>query len=277
MRPGPERAAPGAGGPFLAVNIGNTRTSLGLWAPPAPLATTALATTPLRTPEECAVLVRAWLTGARGGGRPAPASVAIASVVPPRTALWREAAALLGVDPAATRVYGEDGALGIEVRLDMPAAGVGADRLLNAIAARALLGAPALVVDIGTALTLDVVAGDGAFIGGAIAPGPVTAAAGLWRRAPGLATVDVAVPERAVGRRTDEALQAGIALGAAGQIEALVGAARAELGAPAAPVVATGGLAQALAAATPTVDRVDPWLTLRGLRRWALGVGYGQA
>jgi type III pantothenate kinase len=66
-------------------------------------------------------------------------------------------------------------------------------------------------------------------------------------------------------------------LGAAGQIEALVGAARAELGAPAAPVVATGGLAQALAAATPAVDRVDPWLTLRGLRHWALGVGCGPA
>lgn len=271
MTTAPDAGAGPAAPALLTVSVGNTRTAVGLFAPGAPLVPGAFATSRRRTAEECAVLVRSWLERHRPGRPPAIARVAIASVVPPSTAVWREVAGRLGAADGETRVYGEDGDLGIDVRVRMPARAVGADRLLNALAARARFGAPVLVVDVGTALTLDVVDGAGAFVGGAIAPGPVTAAGGLWRRAPSLAPVAFAVPARAVGRTTEAALRAGIGLGAAGQIDALVRAARAELGAPSAPVVATGGLGEALAGAAAVVDHVEPWLTLRGLALWARG------
>ena len=142
---------------------------------------------------------------------------------------------------------------------------VGADRIANAWAARELYGTPAIVVDLGTATTLDCVSKAGAYVGGAIAPGVVTASEELFRRAARLARVDLRRPERALGRTTEECLRIGVLWGHAGLVDTLVRRVRAELGGHP-KVIATGGLATVLAPECETVDVVDETLTLKGMR-----------
>jgi type III pantothenate kinase len=251
---------------LLAVNVGNTATALALFAGETRVAAWRLGSARARTADELAVVVRSLMADA-DIDPDAVDGVAVASVVPPLVPTWRRLSAdLFG---RVAYVYGDDGRYGIEVRLDMPASQVGADRLCNAVAARRLVGAPALVVDVGTATTLDVVAPDGAFVGGAIAPGPLTAAEGLVARAARLPRFEVAAPAAAIGGDTAGALQAGVVLGAAGAVDALVRAARRELGAPDAPAIVTGGLAVLIGAKARAIDRVEPWLTLDGLRMMA--------
>ncbi|MCL6594690.1 MAG: type III pantothenate kinase [Firmicutes bacterium] len=247
---------------LLAVDIGNTEVVLGLFQGERLARHWRLSADPRRTPDEYGVFVRA-LFEAAGVDRGEVTAVAIASVVPPLLTVWREACAdLFGLFPY---VYGEDGDFGIEVRVDMPAREVGSDILCNAVAARRLCGAPAVAVDFGTALTVDAVAADGAYVGSAIAPGIVTAAEALARKAAKLPRIEYAPPARAIGTSTVEAMQSGLILGFAGQVDGLVRRVRAELGAPAAPVVATGPLAPLMAQVCETIDRVEPWLTLFGL------------
>lgn len=249
---------------LLAVDIGNADVTLGLFEDETLRRHWRLSTDPARTPDEYAVFVRALFQAA---GVPASAvdAVAVGSVVPPLVGIWQEVSrAEFGLAPF---VYGEDGRYGIEVRVDMAAADVGAGILCNVVAARALCGAPVIAVDFGTATTIDVVAPGGAYVGSAIAPGIVTAAEALVDKAAKLPRVEFAAPRRAIGTTTVEAMQSGIVLGTAGQVDSLVRRARAEIGAPAAPVVATGALAGLMAAACETIDRVEPWLTLLGLAR----------
>ena len=141
---------------------------------------------------------------------------------------------------------------------------VGADRIANAIAARGLYGTPAIVVDLGTATTFDCVSREGAYLGGAIAPGVITSAEELFRRAARLARVELRRPERALGRTTEESLRAGVLWGAAGQVDALVRRLALEMrGTP--HVIATGGLASVIAPECETVNVVDETLTLKGM------------
>src|SRR5262249_36598668 len=149
---------------------------------------------------------------------------------------------------------------GLPIRYHDPSV-VGPDRLANAVAARALYGTPAVVVDLGTATTFDVVGRGGDYVGGAIAPGVITSSEELFRRAPRLSRVELEMPSRAIGRNTQESLQAGILLGAAGMVDALVRRITRELGKKP-HVIATGGLAPIVASACRTVDTVDEWLTL---------------
>lgn len=185
---------------------------------------------------------------------------------------------LCSVVPALTRPWAEAlrGATGrLPVELTAKNAGlpvlvpdpmsVGPDRLANAFAASKLYGTPAIVVDLGTATTLDCVSKAGAYVGGAIAPGVVTASEELFRRAARLSRVDLRRPERALGRTTEEALRVGVLWGNAGLVDALVRRVRAELGGKP-KVIATGGLAPVLAPECETVDLVDEGLTLKGLR-----------
>jgi len=142
---------------------------------------------------------------------------------------------------------------------------VGADRLANAIAARALYGTPSIVVDLGTATTFDCISRQGAYLGGAIAPGVGTSAEELFRRAARLPRVELRRPARALGRTTEESLQAGVLWGAAGQVDALVRRLALEMkGTPA--VIATGGLAALVTPECETINRVDEALTLKGMR-----------
>jgi type III pantothenate kinase len=150
------------------------------------------------------------------------------------------------------------------IRMDNPRE-VGADRLVNALAAFHEYGGPGIVVDFGTGTNFDVYDGDGAFIGGAIAPGVQTSMAALSARGAQLGTVELATPRHAIGRSTVEAMQSGAIYGFAGQVDRLVEALAEEL--PRTPVVvATGGLAEAITSVCRRIDHHDPWLTLKGLR-----------
>jgi type III pantothenate kinase len=257
---------------LLAVDIGNADVVLGLFEGERLARHWRLSTDPARTADEYGVFVRALFQGA--GVAPSDVdAVALASVVPPLVGTWKAVARQeFGRSPF---VFGEDGRYGIEVRVDMAAADVGAGILCNAVAALALCGAPVIAVDFGTATTIDVVAADGAYVGSAIAPGVVTAAEALVEKAAKLPRIEFARPRRAIGTTTVEAMQSGIVLGTAGQVDALVRRARQEIGAPEAPVVATGALADLMAEVCESIDRVEPWLTLFGLARVARGGGGG--
>ena len=141
---------------------------------------------------------------------------------------------------------------------------VGADRIANAVAARGLYGTPAIVVDLGTATTFDCVSQQGAYLGGVIAPGVATSAEALFNRAARIPRVELRRPARALGRTTEESLQAGIVWGTAGQVDALIRRLALEMkGTP--HVVATGGLARFIAPECETINRIDETLTLKGM------------
>lgn len=158
---------------------------------------------------------------------------------------------------------------GIRILVDDPRQ-VGADRIVNAIAAFRLYGGPAIVVDLGTATTFDAISRSGDYLGGAIAPGLVVSLDALVDRAAKLNRIDPVAPPSVIGRTTAAAMQSGVVLGYVGLVEGLVGRMRAELGGEA-RVVATGGLAEVLAEQTAAIDVVDQRLTLVGLRMiWEL-------
>ncbi len=253
---------------FLAIDVGNTQSTLGLF-------------------DEGGALVRGWrmstdatdtsdmlhsrLWGFFGKDGLSLADVTdagVASVVPALERAWRRClGAHLGHDPlvvSAGRPYG------MEIAMPNPRQ-VGADRIANAIAARSTYGAPVIVVDFGTATNIDVVDASGAYRGGAISPGLMLSANALFARAAKLASIPVEAPEHALGDSTEAALQSGLVIGAAAQAEGLVARIRAELGAPEATVVGTGGLARTVARATDVFDAIDPDLTLRGIREIWLG------
>ena len=254
--PRPRRARRSAGpAPLLAVDIGNTETVLarfhgaeldGFWR----LTTGRSTADELRVAIE--LLVRESATGWGG---------IVCSVVPSLTRPWSEALrAATGRLPVE---LSSDNA-GLPVHVPEPAT-VGPDRLANAYAARRLYGTPAIVVDLGTATTLDCVSRAGAYVGGAIAPGVVTASEELFRRAARLHRVDLRRPEQAIAKTTEEALRVGVLWGNAGLVDALVRRVRSELGGRP-RVIATGGLAPVLAPECETVELVDEGLTMKGLR-----------
>jgi type III pantothenate kinase len=186
----------------------------------------------------------------------------LCSVVPSLTLPWTGAlTARCGAAPVEVSAATVKS---LKVRYRDPSA-VGADRIANAVAARAFYGVPAIVVDLGTATTFDCISRQGSYLGGAIAPGVATAADELFRRAARLPRVELRRPARALGRTTEESLQAGVLWGAAGQVDALVRRLALEMqGTPV--VIATGGLAAVVAPECETINRVDEALTLKGMR-----------
>lgn len=161
-------------------------------------------------------------------------------------------------------VVGDDGVdLGLEVRLDRPEE-VGADRLVNAVAAHKCYRGPLVVIDFGTATTFDVIDAEGNYCGGAIAPGINLSLEALHMAAAKLPRVAVARPRQVIGKATVPAMQSGIFWGYVGLIDGLVARIQAEFGAPM-TVVATGGLAPLFMEATDAIQHLDPDLTLRGL------------
>jgi type III pantothenate kinase len=246
---------------LLTIDAGNTNTVFGVHEGAELRAHWRLTTRREQTTDEYGILVRSLLAssgidpGAIGG-------IALASVVPPLTPV------LVGV---ARRDLGQD-PLVIEpgIRTGMPilyepAADVGADRIVNGVAAFAAYGGPVIVVDFGTATTFDVVTRKGEYLGGVICPGIGISADALFQRAARLPRVDVRHPGRVIGRSTVGSIQAGLYFGYASMVEGIVGRIRAELQEPA-RVVATGGLAETLASDIPSIEAVDPVLTLTGLR-----------
>ena len=246
---------------LLAIDAGNTQTVLGLFDGETLVERFRVGTNPAHTGDELAVLVRSLLDLETVAG------AVLCSSVPQ---LVREYEAFAerwaGVD---LLVLGPGVPTGMPIRYDDPRE-VGPDRIANAIAARARHGAPAVVVDFGTSTNFDVVSAAGEFAGGVLAPGVEISMDALFARAARLPKVPFVAPEHVISQTTVAALQSGLVYGSAGQVDAIVDRIRAELGAPDAPVVATGGLAELIAPHSRTITAVDAELTLQGLRLvWA--------
>lgn len=220
-----------------------------------------IATRPQATEDELAAVLLNVLK--LGGIDQFPTGIVIASVVPPLNETFsRLAAKWLGCKPLFVT---HDLPLGITIAYDPPSA-VGADRLANAVAAESLVGSPAIVVDFGTAVTLDVVSSQKEYLGGSILPGIYLALESLAGKTSKLPAIDLSEESpQAIGKTTPESLRSGVLLGTAGAVESLIGRIKLELGGDAA-VVATGGLATRIAGLCPSIHRVEPHLTLDGLR-----------
>ena len=246
---------------LLCIDIGNTNIMLGLYENETLGPHWRLATDHERMPDEFAVQFLNLLAYAQV--QPAQISgVAIASGVPTLTTRWCEVCnRYLNIDPLVVNSSMETG---LTILYDSPAS-VGADRIVDAMAAYRLYGGPLCIVDFGTATTFEAITARGEYLGGAIAPGIGIAADALAQRAARLPKVDIARPPAAIGRNTVHAMQSGLFFGYVSLIEGMVARFKSELGAET-RVIATGGLAPIMADATQAIDVVTPWLTLDGLR-----------
>ncbi|HVS46198.1 MAG TPA: type III pantothenate kinase [Verrucomicrobiae bacterium] len=248
---------------LLTIDIGNTETKLGLFAPGDELPTHRwrVTTEPRRTPDEYGAFIT-QLFGVAGISLRDVTAAAVASVVPHLDAIVEEACVhFLGVTPVFLKAHRQQL---MEVRTDRPAE-VGADLVAVAIGARARYGAPLIVISYGTATVFMAISAGGAYEGVAIAPGINISIEALAGRTAKLPQIALEHPGHAIARTTIEALQAGIVYGFVGQTEALVARFRAEMGCDA-KVVATGGLADVIAKHTKIIAAVDPHLSLIGLR-----------
>ena len=246
---------------LLAVDVGNTQTVLGLFDDTELAAHWRISSNAGLTGDELRVEV-AGLLGFSGRTWDDVDEIILASVVPRLTSAWEDAALSAGGRPVW--VVGPGLKTGMPIRYDNPHE-VGADRVVNGVAAYEAFGGPVIVVDFGTATTIDVISEDGAYLGGAIAPGVETSAEALFSKAARLSKVDLEAPDRVIGTNTRASVQAGLLLGEAAMVDGLVRRVWAELGREA-PVVATGGLAPSMAPLCETVGHVDVDLTLEGLR-----------
>jgi type III pantothenate kinase len=246
---------------LLCVDIGNTNITLGLYQKDELGPRWRLATDHERMPDEF-VLQLVGLLAYAGLSREQVKGAAIASVVPPLTAKWVEVCRRgLSCDPLVV-----DGTVktGVTILYEDPGA-VGADRIVDAVAAYRLYGGPTCIVDFGTATTFDAISSTGDYLGGAIAPGIGIAAQALFERTAKLPRVDLARPPSAIGRNTVHSMQSGLLFGYVSLVEGMVARFRQELGANA-QVIGTGGLAEVIGRETPVIQILAPWLTLDGLR-----------
>lgn len=246
---------------LLAVDIGNSQTVVGILEGKKIVTQWRLTSQLTRTADEIGLQMRALLSDA--GISPAGIRrMAMASVVPALTPEFCR----FGEEGLGVPTLVIDGSTDTGVPLEVPDPGsVGPDRIVNVVAARFLHGAPAIVIDLGTATTFDALDERGAYIGGAIAPGIGISAEALFHRGARLARVEIRPPARAIGRTTEEHLQAGIFFGAVGQIDEIVRRMVAEMGGTP-RVLATGGLSSVVAGYSATIQATDPDLTLHGIR-----------
>jgi len=246
---------------FLAIDIGNTNVTLGVFDGESLHATWRIATVHDRMPDEYGVLLM-QLFDHRQVRIADVDGIAIASVVPTLTNIFREVCQqYVGCDPL---VVDAGVRTGVRIRYENPR-DVGADRVVDCAAVQVKYGGPACVVDFGTATTFDAISRAGDYLGGAIAPGIGIAAEALFARASKLYRVEIAPPAKAIGTNTVMAMQSGIFFGYVALIEGLVARFRRELGDDT-KVIATGGLAQVVARETSVIQYIDPWLTLEGLK-----------
>ncbi len=252
---------------FLSVDVGNTQTTLGLFDQEGTVVRQwRMATDRTDTSDQLHETLFGYFQMI-GLSLDQVSYVAIASVVPILAQSWqRMVRSAFDIEPLmidATRDCG--------ITINMPdPRQVGADRIANALAAVTTYGAPVIVVDFGTATNIDVVDAAGTFRGGAIMPGLLLSANALFSRAAKLSSVPLVVPPHALGDSTETAVQSGVVIGAATQIEGLVERIQRELAAegddvPRATVVGTGGYSETIAQATDIFDALDPDITIRGI------------
>jgi type III pantothenate kinase len=257
---------------LLTLDIGNTEITVGLFGGAELEAHWRLTTNPDRTPDEWGSAIGGFLIGA-GHSPNEVRAVCLASVAP---------AATQSVVDGLARVTGCTG-VAVDARSPLPVTldvdeplSVGADRIVNSLAAVKLYREDTIVVDFGTATTFDCVTAEGRFFGGVIMPGLRTAADQLTRRTAKLPATELRAPARVIGRRTEECIQAGVLFGSADAVDGLVHRIRAEWPGDRRPrVVATGGLADVIAPLSSTIELTDPDLTLHGLRFAAAHLGLG--
>jgi type III pantothenate kinase len=246
---------------LLVLDVGNTTTALAAFAGCELKGDWRISTNARRTADEYAALVHA-LFSERELAFELFDGVAISSVVPAAIdALTRFATKYLKVEPFVLSPKVE---FGVKIHYN-PVTDVGADRIANAVAAHEKYGGKVIVVDFGTATTLDAVSEEGDYLGGAILPGIQTSLDALVARAARLTGVQLVAPETAIGTTTVTSVQSGIIFGTAGQVDALVERFQAEMGGGA-KVIATGGLAELVAPHSRTIQRCDELLTLEGIR-----------
>ncbi|HEY7019427.1 MAG TPA: type III pantothenate kinase [Gaiellaceae bacterium] len=242
---------------LLAVDVGNTQTVFGLFDGAELRDHWRVATERGRSGDELGALFRSFLDLSAIDG------VALASTVPQLLRSYEDfardyaEAELLELGPGVRT--------GVPVRYDDPRE-VGPDRIANAVAALDRYGVPCIVVDFGTSTNFDVVSPAGEYVGGVLAPGIEVSMDALFSRAARLFKVDFVAPETVIAKNTAASLQSGLVYGFAGQVDGIVERIRGELRAADAKTVATGGLADLIVPHARTLERIDPFLTLEGLR-----------
>jgi len=242
---------------LLTIDVGNTNTVIGLYAGLQLHKSWRIKTDAAETADELALKFRGFLET-----EPAVSGIALCSTVP---------AVLHQMRLMISNYYGHLEAVivepgiktGVPILTDNPKE-VGADRIVNTLAAHYLFGGPCIVVDFGTSTNLDVVSEKGEFLGGALAPGVEISLDALASRAAALRKVELVAPRSVIGKNTVEALQAGALYGFAGQVDGLVGRIIKEIG-PVTAVVATGGLSSVVVPESRTITHEEPDLTLLGL------------
>ena len=247
---------------IIAFDIGNTETTVGLFDADRVHAHWRLTTSVPRTPDEYRLLLANLL----GGAGVSPSYIvgsAICSVVPPVTGIIEEVCiTMFGAPPIHVDARAN---LPVRLEVDEPLT-VGADRVANTLAASIIYRRNTIVVDLGTATTYDCITADGTFLGGVIQPGVGTSAETLFRRTAQLAATELVAPPHVIGRRTEDCIRSGVIFGAVDSIDGIVRRIIAEWGISDPLVVATGGLAATLEPLCQTLDMVDPFLTLHGVR-----------
>jgi len=245
---------------LLAIDVGNTNITLGVYRGSELVADWRLRTLG-RTVDEFGILLRDLLEHSNLSVDDIT-DVAISNVVPPTLSTLAETSRkYFGVEP-----YIVDTGKETQIRICYePKSDVGADRIVNAVAAFALYGGPAVIVDFGTATTFDAISANGDYLGGAIAPGINISLDALYKATARLRRINLVRPPSPIGTTTETSMQAGIVYGFAGQVDEIVNKFREELGEDV-KVIATGGLAELIAAETRTIQVVNQMLTLEGLR-----------
>ena len=246
---------------LLVFDIGNTKTGIGVYSESHWEADWRVTTHLDYLTDEYAVLLKSLLASADLDFEDVSGAI-MSSVVPPLTSVFQALAErYLG---QRALVVGPGVETGVEIRIDNPAE-AGGDRVANTAAVQKLYGGPAIVLDIGTATTFDVVSDKGEYLGGAIAPGLGISADALVRRTAKLPKVELVPPESVIGSNTVAAMQSGLVFGYVGLIRELVNRLKEELGGKP-KVIATGGMAEVVSEWVKEIDIVNPRLTLEGLR-----------
>ncbi len=246
---------------LLAIDIGNTQLVLGIFKGDQLVHSWRVVTRRNQTFDEYAVLFRN-LFELEGISSEDIEGMVISSVVPPLNKTFESLAKqYFSLDPLFIEATRQNL---VPIPTYKPPADVGADRIVNAMAAFDLTGGPSIVVDFGTATTFDAISGKGEYLGGVIAPGISISAEALFSRASKLPRIEIRKPSKVIGDSTVGSMQSGLYFGYVGLVEGILGKMKGELGE--AQVLATGGLASLVAAATDAIDRVEEDLTLFGLR-----------
>lgn len=247
---------------LLAIDVGNTQTVVGIYQDGRLLHRWRVATNKHHTSDELRIKLVPLLSS-EGITFDDLQGVALASVVPQLTQAWCTATRCM-IGKCAVVCSAESAGDLFEADYPNPNE-IGADRVADAVAAKAIYGSPVIVVDFGTATNIEVVDADGKFVGGVIAPGIETSASALFSHATKLGAIDLVNPHTAIGHNTEQAMQAGIVYGETDRVDGLIRRIFDQLGYEA-PVVATGGLATRVAALSKTITATSAELTLEGLR-----------